>query len=240
LFYIKLEMIKLIQVIIFISAFLGFGQSNFLIGTDINNNATNITSYNSGTYLNLGGSKTTSKVKGTPYLFDDWNNISVVTTLDDQKFKIVNLNYDTKLDLFVAKISQDSVFMFKPNYLKEVTINNRRFKKYLNQETALFNYYEVIATNDDTEILKRNQKVLRIGITNRLTMEKESDYFILKEDYYLNKNGNLTELSIKKKNILKLFGDKSQTVKKFIADNKLSIKEDVDLRKIFNYYESLM
>ncbi len=231
---------KFIQFIILISALSGFSQSNFLTGADINNSSASITSYNSGTYLKIGGSKTISKVKGTPYLFDDWNNISVVTTLDDQKFKIVNLNYDTKSDLFVAKISQDSVFMFKPNYLKEVTINNRRFKKYLNQETALFNYYEVIAANDDTEILKRNQKVLRIGITNRLTMEKESDYFILKEDYYLNKNGNLTELSIKKKNILKLFGNKSQTVKKYISDNKLSIKEDIDLRKIFNYYESLM
>ncbi|MBT8385698.1 MAG: hypothetical protein KJO83_08290 [Bacteroidia bacterium] len=231
---------KFIQFIILISALWGYSQSNFLTGADINNSSASITNYNSGTYLKTGGSKTISKVKGTPYLFDDWNNISVVTTLDDQKFKIVNLNYDTKSDLFVAKISQDSVFMFKPNYLKEVTINNRRFKKYLNQETALFNYYEVIAANDNTEILKRNQKVLRIGITNRLTMEKESDYFILKEDYYLNKSGNLTELSIKKKNILKLFGNKSQSVKKYISDNKLSIKEDVDLRKIFNYYESLM
>lgn len=233
-------MTKIIQFIIFISVLTGYGQSNFLTGTDINNNATNITSYNSGTYINIGNSKARSKVKGTPYLFESWNNISVITTQDDQKFKIINLNYDTKSDLFVAKISQDSVFMFKPSYLKEVTINNRRFKKYLNQETALFNYYEVIATNDETEILKRNQKVLRIGITNRLTMEKANDYFILKEDYYLNKDGNLTELSIKKKNILRLFGDRSQTVNKFISNNKLSIKEDADLRKIFNYYESLL
>lgn len=222
------------------SALAGYGQSNFLTGADINNSSASITNYNSGTYVKLGGSKTISKVKGTPYLFDDWNNTSVVTTLDDQKFKIVNLNYDTKSDLFVAKISQDSVFMFKPNYLKEVTINNRRFKKYLNQETALFNYYEVIAANDDTEILKRNQKVLRIGITNRLTMEKESDYFILKEDYYLNKSGNLTELSLRKKNVLRLFGDKSQMINKFISNNKLSIRQEADLRKIFNYYESLM
>ena len=219
---------------------IGYGQSNFLLGNGLNSSVDMGRSY-VGPYLNNEfNSSLESKVEGSPYLFDSWDNISVITTYENKKYKITNLNYDTKSDLFVAKISQDTVFMFKPTYLKEVAINNRLFRKYLNQKTDLFNYYEVIAVNKDTEILKRNQKVIRIGVTNRLTLEKENDFFILRENYFLSKGGKLIELSLKKKNILKLFGDKSQMVNKFILNNKLSIKEDANLRKVFNYYESLM
>lgn len=231
---------KIIIVLLFFNFSIGYGQSNFLLGNGLNSSVDMGRSY-VGPYLNKEfNNSLETKVEGSPYLFDRWDNISVIMTHEDKKYKIVNLNYDTKSDLFVAKISKDSVFMFKPTYLKEVAINNRIFRKYLNQKTGLYNYYEVIAAHKDTEILKRNQKVIRIGVTNHLTMEKENDYFILRENYFLSKGGKLTDLSIKKKNILKLFGDKSQMVNKFILNNKLSIKEDANLRKVFNYYESLM
>ena len=230
---------KIIQFVVLINVLIGYGQSNTLLGSGVNNDV-NISIYTSGTYVNIGGDRVKTKVGGSPYLFDSWDNISVITTQEDKKYKIQNLNYDARSDIFEAKISQDSVFKFNPSYIKEITINNRRFKKYLNQETGLFNYYEIISSVSDTKILKRNEKVIRIGVTNRLTMEKENDYFILRENYFLNKSGKLTEFSLKKKSILRLFGNKSQMINKFISNNKLSIKEDADLRKIFNYYESIL
>ena len=42
-----------------------------------------------------------------------------------------------------------------------------------------------------------------------------------------------------KRKILKFFNDKTERVEKFASENNLSFKNDSDLTKIFNYYNSL-
>ncbi len=230
---------KIIQIIVIFNVLIGYGQADFLFGSGANSSA-NMGSNYVGTYLNKEfNNSLMTKVQGTPYLFEDWKTFAIITTQDDNKYKIRNLNYDSKLDLFVAKISFDSIFTFNPNFLKSVVINNRPFKKYLNQKSSLFNYYEVISEGEKVELLKRNIKVIRQGIMNHLTMEKETDYYILRIKYYVNDHGKIKELPLKKKNVLQTFGDQSQKVKKFLSENNLSIKKENDLIKIFEYYNSL-
>ena len=230
---------KIIIVLLFIYFSVGYGQNdNFLIGSGIND-FSSITNYTSGAWNKTRNNSSNEKVQGSPYLFEDWETVAIITTQEDKKYKIRKLNYDTKLDLFVAKISQDSVFSFKPTYLKSVVINNRQFKKYLNQKSSLFDYYEVISEGKNVQLLKRDIKVIRQGIINHLTMEKETDYYILRTKYYVNDHGKIKELLLKKKKILQIFGDQSQNMKKYLSENNLSIKKENDLKKIFNFYDSL-
>jgi hypothetical protein len=181
-----------------------------------------------------------NKVDGSPYLFDDWHIYGEIFSIDNKVYKIQGLNYNAYYDYFLTKTTADSVFIFKQSYIEKAIINNRVFKKFMNQKDGSNHYYEVIAKSEEFELVKRHQKEIRTGITNGLTQQKEPDYLILKESYFLMNEGILTELSLKKKNILKLFGDKSQKVNKFISNNKLSIKEDEDLKKIFEYYDSIL
>ena len=127
------------------------------------------------------------------------------------------------------------------NQIKEVTINNRTFKKKLDVVSGLFSYYEVIATSEKGEILKRSRKTIRTGITNRLTMQREPDYYVLKEDYYyLNfADESINELPLKKKNVLKVLGSKSVQIKEYVSEHKLSVKDEEDLQQIFKFYDSL-
>ena len=230
---------KIIQLIVIFNVLIGYGQADFLIGSGINSSVDLGTGY-VGTYLNKEfNNSLMTKVGGTPYLFEDWKTFAIITTQEDNKYKIRNLNYDSKFDLFVAKISLDSIFTFNPNFLKSVVINNRLFKKYLNQKSGLFNYYEVISEGENIELLKRNIKVIRQGIINHLTMEKETDYYILRIKYYVNDHGKINELPLKKRDVIQTFGEQSQKVKKFLSENKLSVKKENDLIKIFEYYYSL-
>ena len=230
------KVIHLLAIFCFIS---GYSQDQYSFGAGVSRESKYVEIR--GIYDNIDNkSSSNNKVDGSPYLFEEWNISGEIFSIDNKIFKIQGLNYNVYADYFLTKTKPDSVFIFKPSYIEKAIINNRVFKKYLNQNSGSFNYYEVIANSKDLELLKRSQKVIRTGITNGLTQEKENDYLILRESYFLVKEGVLTEFSLKKKNILKLFGDKSQRVNKFISNNKLSIKVDADLKKIFDYYNSIL
>tara|TARA_R110002073_G_scaffold336208_1_gene530872 strand:- start:15582 stop:16280 length:699 start_codon:yes stop_codon:yes gene_type:complete len=216
-----------------------YAQGNFLFGSGVNS-PTDMDIR--GRYASkMSNAKAVDKVRGTPYMFENWNNNSEILTEDKKTYQIADLNYNVSSDMFAVKISTDSVFIFRPDYLKEVTINNRTFKKKLDVVSGLFNYYEVIATSEKGEILKRSRKTIRTGITNRLTMQREPDYYVLKEDYYyLNfDDESIQELPLKKKNVLKVLGSKSVQIKEYVSEHKLSVKDEEDLQQIFKFYDSL-
>jgi len=62
-----------------------------------------------------------------------------------------------------------------------------------------------------------------------------------KDKYYIyfNNEKKVVSLSRKKGNFLKLFGSNSKTIKKYIKKEKLHIKKEKDLLKIFEYYTNL-
>jgi hypothetical protein len=43
-----------------------------------------------------------------------------------------------------------------------------------------------------------------------------------------------------KSGILDVLSDKKEFIEKFVSDNKLTIKSDDDLAKVFTYYNSLL
>jgi len=215
---------------------MGYSQDQYNFGTGVSR-ASKFVEIR-GISRDVVSNSSSNKVEGSPYLFDNWNIYGEIFTVDNKVYKIQGLNYNAYSDYFLTKTTADSVFIFKPSYIEKAIINDRVFKKFMNQKDGSNHYYEVIVNSEEFELVKRHQKEIRTGITNGLTQQKEPDYLILKESYFLIKEGILTEFALKKKNILKLFGDRSQKVNKFISNNKLSIKVDADLKEIFNYYNS--
>lgn len=197
-----------------------------------------ISSFTSGTWLRSTASA--SKVKGSPYLFDDWNTTAIIISKDKKKYKLPGINYDAKLDQIVAKISSDSLFSFNPQGIEQVLINKRSFKRYLDPELGRNCFYEVIASGDDFELLKRNTKAIKEGVFNPLTQTKQTpDTYILSKKYFVRRNDLLEELPLKKNKVMKVFADKSDRVKQYVREHKLSLTDDADLQKIFIYYDSI-
>ncbi len=182
-----------------------------------------------------------SNIKGSCLLFKESNNISVVTTDDGKLIKVKNLNYNIREDNMQTKLSADSVFIFNANNIKTIHINNRLFKQFINPESSLHSFYEVVASCREMDLLKKHSVTVKEGVINPLTQQKQSpDTYIKKFKYFLYSNNSMQEITLKKSKILKLFKQKGENIKNYVTENNLSFKSESDLKLLFKYYDTLL
>ncbi|WP_282089444.1 hypothetical protein [Aquimarina algiphila] len=89
-------------------------------------------------------------------------------------------------------------------------------------------------------ILKARKKIKRAaqphsGLGGSIPANFYEDY-----KYYIkDKNGDLTKIKLKKKEVLAVLKDKKTEIEKFASSKKLSFKKKEDLIKIIDYYNTL-
>tara|TARA_B100000795_G_C22689100_1_gene394893 strand:- start:101 stop:826 length:726 start_codon:yes stop_codon:yes gene_type:complete len=191
-----------------------------------------LTIYNSGLWVKP---VRTPKVKGDIYLFNNWKNLATIISGKGKKYMLSNLNYDTNQDRFVTKISPDSVFVFNPQSIKQVKVNNKLFKRYLKNDS--YDYFELVAFGEGKEILKKHFKIVKKGVKDPFTNTYKSGRYILKTKYFFNSEEGIREFKLRKKSFLNCFGEDSKQVKRIITKYKLSLKKDLDIVKIFKFYK---
>jgi hypothetical protein len=184
---------------------------------------------------------TSSKILGSLYLFDNWTTQATLLTNTGKSVVITNLNYDTKTNRFVSKMGVDSVFVFNPSALKEVLINEKKYKRFpSNVNNFDFSYYNIIARVKSFYVLKETKKILKEGVLNKLSQKRSPSKYIPSSKYYYYNNEVFTKLRLKKKYVLNLLdSDKRKKVKEYAKANSLSFKKDEDLNEILNYYNKL-
>lgn len=223
---------------LFISLFL----LNVLVVFAQRDDSTRITNDYSGLSANAAGAWISNPiddgVEGSVYLYDNWESSAVVTTQDaDKKLVIKDLNYDTKHSNFVVKVTNDSVYVFNNALIKEVRLNNKKFKQYTLRGKKRF--LEVVAFNNNFEFLKNYEKVIRKGKLNPLTQVKETDRYILKEIIYYKKGNSIKEIKLNKKTFTKLFGKDAKNVRGFINENNINVKDEKNIQTILNFQNTL-
>jgi hypothetical protein len=176
-------------------------------------------------------------VQGSYYLFEDWNTQGIVVTNNDQNLSLSGLNYDTRTNSLVAKVSEDSLYVFNNDNIKEIIINRKKFKRYLN--TGVQTYFEVVAVSKDIEILKKYEKSLKKGTLNPLTQQTSPDKYVDDITYFFYNDGKIQELKLAKKSFINMFGEKSEAIKKYISKNNVSVKDERNFQTILNYYNTL-
>lgn len=180
------------------------------------------------------------KIKGSFMLFEGSNMYGVISTKQGRKLKVPNLNYNVKQDQIEAKISNDSVFIFDPGKIDMVQINNKLFKRYEGSELFRDGYFEIVASSKEMDMLKKYSVSVKEGVINPLTRQKQSqDTYVIKTKYFIHSHNAINEISLKKGKILKIFEEDSDKMKEYINENNLSIKEEGDLKLIFNYHNTL-
>ncbi|MCX7547839.1 hypothetical protein OS188_07730 [Xanthomarina sp. F1114] len=208
-------------------------------GNDFNNSSANFTS--TGVWIkNVKGN---SKLKGSPYLFDSWNNTTALIYAKNNKaYKFRSVNYNVQMERFEAKFSEDSILAFNPGNIEKVVIDGRTFKRYLDAEFQRNSYFEELVVTKSTTILRKHEIGIKEGMFNPLTQQKTTDdSMIIKEKYfYTTDNENLKLIKLKRSSILKMVeADKKNILKQYAKDNDLSFKDITDLKKIFGYYNTL-
>jgi hypothetical protein len=184
-----------------------------------------------------------NNIKGSPYLFDSWYSANaLVYTKDNVAYKFRELNYNVQLERFESKFSEDSIFVFNPKNIGKVIINGKTFKRYLDSEFQRNSYFEELVVTNSFVLLRKYEIGIKEGMYNPLTQQKTTDdEMIVKEKYfYTTDNENLKLTQLKRSFILKsIESDKRDLLKQYAKDNDLSFKDINDLKKIFNYYNTL-
>lgn len=96
--------------------------------------------------------------------------------------------------------------------------------EYSNKKSVNLGYFELLA-DGNMKLLKQFQK-----------KGKEKIKTVL---FFQNKNKPAEYIKMKKSSILKLMSKKKSSVSKFIVKNKIDVKKENDLKKVFDYYNSL-
>ncbi len=170
-----------------------------------------------------------NEIKGSSYLFKDWNN-NVVVYSNSKTFNLKSINFNIHSNEFSSLKGTDSLFVYDINKIDSLKINKRFFKKYNGNDI-----YEVIFESKKTILLKKYEAKIIEGMFNPIDGTREKNRFNIIDDYYIMKGEHIVKYKITKKSVLELCNDNQDKVKKYIKKNNLSYKKDIDLKLILKY-----
>ncbi len=216
-----------------------FGQED--VKANVPLDARNITGkwsgYGAGTWL--PGKSIDNSIEGTPHLFSNWNGVFQIFVNENQSYKISNLNYNIVSKTLESQVEKDSVFQFDTSKINSIKRNSDKYKFFnINNSNEL---YQVIYSSQKVVFLKGFSVEITKENVNPMTQEVLSKRkYKIKERFMINfNNSSFIEIDMKKKQILKLMGDKASQVEKYASDSKLSFTSEKELFSIFRFYDNL-
>ena len=223
-------------------------NANFIISQDsasltLNTDSDSYGGFNMNNGIWVKNKPSETKIVGTNYLFKNWLNNAVVYDLNGKGFKLPNCNFNIKFNRFEANLndkSTDSVFSFDSRNINKFVIGSKNFlRKKIDGKGS--NYFvELIAQGKQASLYKGYSSEIVYAQVNPMTSKKMgNDMIKITEEYYTEQNGVIQLLKLKKSAILNLMSNKKDEIKRFIKENKLSVSEEADLFKVFNYYNSI-
>lgn len=172
-------------------------------------------------------------VEGSRFLLPNWENQGEIYARG-KVLKLTNLNLDLSTDEFSQMKQNDSIFIFEKSSIDSVKLNNRLFKP--NQAGKMD---EILSEGEKASLIKRYEVEIIEGMFNPTDGTTKPSRYKIIENYAVVQNGISRKVSLNKKNLADIFGNDKGSIEKYIKDNKLSYKEESDMIRVFNYYNTL-
>ncbi len=204
--------------------------------------------------LNLGGQSNVARtwdnryegVRGTPYLKNVWQNAQI-TSVEGKVYNNVPLKYDVYSNLLAVKNSKGDSISSETAYMKEFTWigTGMTFVKepLLDNTTDIKNFsrfYQQLFKGNKTTLLKNYRKeLLKADYQGGYSANRRYDELIDEVDYFLKKGNQIEKIKLNEKNVLKFTFDKEKEVKEFLKKQKLNLKNEADVIKLLQFYETL-
>lgn len=193
--------------------------------------ADNALLYNGTEYINADPT-----IKGDPYfLGKEILNGNLV--YDNITYADVPLLYDTWNDLVISQRYNNGVLMtLISQKIKSFTVGNHTFIRLTNNATSnaslVTGFYELIYDGNTQVIVKRRKQIYEAN-----TLEKS---FVESTHYFIRKDGKYFAVK-NKKELLGLFPDNREALKKFLKENDLNYKKEPEetLLKTAAFYDQL-
>ncbi|MDA9555003.1 hypothetical protein N9R54_02095 [Pelobium sp.] len=180
-------------------------------------------------------------VTGTPFLFDAWIK-GTVELENGLKYKDVPLKFSAyKDELFFKDSKSDNMLAFVvpvKTFVLDIANDSKVYRNGF-PDIDSFNgksYYEVISDGTTKLLYKSYKTLLEIKPYNSATVEKR---FSDNANYYVFKDGVMRKFKPSKKDVLALFSNKSTEIDTYLKSEKIDLKKNEDLKKLFEYCSSL-
>lgn len=183
-----------------------------------------------------------TEITGSPYYMDAWTK-GIIRFKDNRVVNGVSLKYDQVQDVLLFLNSKgepmeltEPVLEFKLGFLGIGNANDKLFRsgfKPTGKNTEK-SFYEILSDGNVKFIKKTVKTILENKEFNSATTTKK---IVDRATYYVVKADNLpVQVSKNEKSILAAIGDKNAELTAYIKANKLNLKEDQDILKLFEYY----
>jgi len=184
--------------------------------------------------------KTTTKVKGSPFLDEDFTRGYVILDKNKNlKTNVIPLRFDTYSNQ-VQFLNDNKVFAMDPAKIDEFVLHatdgDLVFKKgYKSDNFETTDFLRVISEGEVT-LLAHHTTTLMEGVQGYGSATKLDEY-ISGVNFYLGEKGNKFErIKLKEKDFRKnLTGDIYDSLKSYAENNNLSFDNEKDLKKILSH-----
>ncbi len=182
-----------------------------------------------------------SKVKGSPYIEKSYQKIKFLNQKDGQFSGKYNAYHGV-----IEVLTSSGKKYFSPSkehpYSVHFLGSNKTYKAYsINKEKSVF--FRILLSKKKATLLTRDIIFLTKEVLPKSGYDKyKAPTFKRKKNkYYIyyNDQNSVVKIPRKKSKFYKIFGINSSKIKKYIKKEKLNIKKENDLIKIFNFYNTL-
>jgi hypothetical protein len=220
---------KSLVIVLLLSVMLGYGQTN-TSNIEIINSARSVSSFD----------LRSKDIVGSSYIEEDF--LPAKITNNDKVFSIRYNVYQDEMEM-----EKDGAPYYLPKsfgYTVSFINSNKLYQVYsLNSnEKVEPSFFLVLSVGDKITLLAKERIRLNDAVKPKSGYDKYKPPTLeqIKNKFYIGyANYSTAELPSKKKEFLKLFSSDSSTIEKFVKENKLGIKKQEDLIKIFDYYNTL-
>ena len=181
-------------------------------------------------------------VSGSFYYSETWA-VGIIKLFSGETIEGYPLKYDMKMNQIDIKVDNE-IKAISIGAVKEVDWTKNNGQKETLANATLYNknvegFYSILYKGKISLFKKTNLELLDSNYNPALDVGSEDKKYIKKEHYFIFENGNLIKIKKNKRKVLKIFYDKAEKVKQYAKENSLRFKDDYDLAKIFEYYNSL-
>jgi hypothetical protein len=227
---------KHISIFVFISIFpiIGFAQNP--------NDALIVFSNGYIRTMNIQNKKTTTE--GSYYYNDNW----YIGKLELFSGEIIN-DYPLKLDLKFNQIDikvNESVKIITAGAIKEIVWRNSLGSIEVLRNTSLYKdfkgsngFFSVLVEGNITLMKKMELTLLEGNYNGAIDAGNENSKYVKKEKYYILKDYKINKIRKSRRIVSQLLSDQITKIEEFVDANNLNLKEEDDLIRVFDYYNSL-
>jgi len=172
------------------------------------------------------------------FLFDEPEFVNIYT-IDGKGYKVPKANYNLVAQQLQVDLEDGRIFNFDISNIKYF---ENKGHKYILLPNVTKKIREVVSYTGKLVLLKGFELTKKPAMTNPLTNQvTEPAKYVKNPIYYIQlQNGDkFIELSQKERKFAKDFPDHNEEINEFLERSRLSVKNEVDLIRIVNYYNTL-